>query len=289
MSEHAAVVEARGWVFDVDGCLMRTARAGGAGGVPFPGAVELVAALKGAGRRVLLCTNASGRPPRRYAAHLRSLGFDVDDDEFVTAGSATADHVAAHHPGARVLALGGDGLTVPLTEAGVDVVDPASGADAEVVVVGAADGYSTAELNAACLAVDSGAAFYVTVRTPWFFGGVGKSVAVSSAVAAAISWVTGVEAQVTGKPSPALAERMLARFGATAPARDLVVVGDHTAELELAQAMGARSVLVLSGATTPEDLDALSPGTVPDLVLPDVARLHDLVRPHLSPAVGAPQ
>ena len=287
MTAPAPLVAARGWVFDVDGCLMRTARAGGAGGTPFRGAVELVAALKGAGRQVVLCTNASGQPPAEYAAHLRSLGFEVTDDEFVTAGSAAADHVAAHHPGARVLVLGGAGLTVPMAGAGVELVD-ATARDADVVVVGAADSYTTAQLNAACLAVDAGAPLYVTVRTPWFHGGVGKSIAVSSAVAAAISWVTGVEAQVTGKPSAALAERLLARFGATADTTDdLVVVGDHTAELELSRAMGACSVLVLSGATTDHALAGLPARFAPDLVFPDVGTLHDLVRPHLNDAVGA--
>ena len=283
MTAPAPLLAARGWVFDVDGCLMRTARAGGAGGIPFRGAVELVAALKGAGRQVVLCTNASGQPPAEYAAHLRSLGFEVTDAEFVTAGSAAADHVAAHHPGARVLVLGGDGLTVPMAGAGMEIVGASDGT-ADVVVVGAADNYTTAQLNAACLAVDAGAPLYVTVRSPWFHGGFGKSIAVSSAIAAAISWVTGVEAQVTGKPSVALAERLLARFGAT---DDLVVVGDHTAELELARAMGACSVLVLSGATTDHGLAALPADSAPDLVFPDVGTLHDLVRPHLNDAVGA--
>ncbi|MGY1620730.1 HAD-IIA family hydrolase [Geodermatophilus sp. SYSU D00965] len=285
MTDPAPLLSARGWVFDVDGCLVRTARAGGAGGTPFPGAVELVAALKAAGRRVLLCTNASGQPPARYAAHLRSLGFDVADEEFLTAGSAAADHVAAHHPGARVLALGSEGLTVPLSDAGIALADPGSG-PADVVVVGAAEGYTAAQLNAACLAVDAGAPLYVTVMTPWFHGGVGKSVAASSAIAAAISWVTGVVPEVTGKPSAALAERLLARFGDTA---DLMVVGDHAAEIELARAMGARGVLVLSGATTADGAEALPPDTAPDLVFPDIGTVHDLVRPHLTPAVGAPR
>jgi NagD protein len=286
VSDPAPLVAARGWVFDVDGCLMRTARAGGAGGVPFPGAVELVAALKAAGRRVLLCTNASARPPARYAAHMRELGFDLADDEFVTAGSAAADHVAAHHAGARVLALGGDGLTVPMTDLGIELVDPAAGANADVVVVGAADSYTRAELNAACLAVDAGAALYVTVLTPWFHGGVGKSVAVSSAVAAAVSWVTGVDAHVTGKPSEALAERLLGRL-APAAGQELVVVGDHDAEVRLARAMGALSVLVLSGATTGPGPAELPSGERPDLVFPDVGTVHDLVTPHLVPATGA--
>lgn len=283
MTDAALLLEARGWVFDVDGCLMRTARAGGAGGTPFPGAVELVSGLKRAGRQVVLCTNASGQPPAEYAGHLRSLGFEVADDEFVTAGSAAADHVAAHHPGGRVLVLGGAGVTVPMAAAGLELADATDGT-ADVVVVGAADGYSTAQLNAACLAVDAGAPLYVTVRTPWFHGGVGKSIAVSSAVAAAISWVTGIEAQVTGKPSAALAERLLARFGGSGP---LVVVGDHTAELDLARAMRARSVLVLSGATTDRGLAALPADAAPDLVFPDIGTVHDLVRPHLDAAVGA--
>jgi HAD superfamily hydrolase (TIGR01450 family) len=277
---------ARGWVFDVDGCLMRTARAGGAGGVPFPGGVELVAALKAAGRQVVLCTNASAKPPARYAAHLRELGFDVADDEFVTAGSAAADHVATHHPGARVLVLGGEGVVEPMTGLGIEVLDPAAGSHADVVVVGADDTYSTAAINAACLAVDAGAPLYVTVQTPWFHGGVGKSVAVSSAMAAAVSWVTGVEPQVTGKPSAALAERLLARFGAGEPG-GLVVVGDHIAEIQLAHAMGARSVLVLSGATSPGRLAELPPELRPDVALADVGVVHGLVRSHLNAAVGA--
>lgn len=278
---------ARGWVFDVDGCLMRTARAGGAGGTPFPGAVELVASLKAVGRQIVLCTNASGKPPARYAAHLRELGFDVADDEFVTAGSAAADHVAAHHPGARVLVLGNAGVADPVKALGLEVLDPTAGVLADVVVVGAADNYDTATINAACLAVDAGAPLYVTVQTPWFHGGVGRSVAVSSAMAAAVSWVTGVAPQVTGKPSAALAERLLARFGPGDPG-DLVVVGDATAEIELASAMGARSVLVLSGATTGPGLAQLPPDRRPDLALADISAVHELVRSSLDTAGVTP-
>jgi HAD superfamily hydrolase (TIGR01450 family) len=282
----STLVTARAWVFDVDGCLVRTSSAGGVGGAPFPGAVDLVAALKAAGRRVLLCTNASARPPARYAAHLRGLGFAVTDEEVVTAGSATADTVATRHPGARVLVLGSDGITAPLGERGVAVVDAADGGTADVVVVGAADGYSAEELNAACLAVEAGAPFYVTVATPWFSGGGERSVCTSSAVAAAVSWVTGVPAEVTGKPSAALGARLLARLGHR-PA-DVVVVGDHSAEIELARAMGAGSVLVLSGATSREGLGALPAGAGPDLVFPAVRCVHDLVRPHLGEAASRP-
>ena len=284
MSAPELLAAARGWVFDVDGCLVRTSRAGGAGGVAFPGAVELVRDLKAAGRRVVLCTNASAQAPAQYAGHLRALGIDVADDEFVTAGSAAADHVHAEHPGARVLVLGGAGITHPMRHLGVELVDPEDGALADVVVVGATDTYTAAQLDAACLAVDAGAPLYTTVAARWFHGGVGRSACASRAMAAAVAWVTGVEPVVTGKPSAALAARLRARFAAD---DDLVVVGDSTAELDLASAMGARSLLVLSGALTQAAVDLLPAS--PDLVLPDIGTVHDLVLPHLTSAVGAPQ
>ncbi|BCT78006.1 hypothetical protein SCMU_38480 [Sinomonas cyclohexanicum] len=59
-----SIEQIRAWVIDVDGCLMRTTKAGGAGGEAMPGAAELVTFLHGRGDRVLVCTNASQQPPR---------------------------------------------------------------------------------------------------------------------------------------------------------------------------------------------------------------------------------
>src|SRR5262249_23710207 len=138
----------RGWVLDVDGCLVRTSRAGGSGGVPIHGAAELLHGLRDAGDAVIVCTNASEKAPASYAAHLRAIGLPVDDDVFVPAGSATAAHVHAHHPGARVLPVGDEGIVVPLRDLGVDLAGPDDDRLADVVVVGAAASYGAAELNA---------------------------------------------------------------------------------------------------------------------------------------------
>jgi HAD superfamily hydrolase (TIGR01450 family) len=264
---------------------MRTARAGGAGGTAMPGAGELVDALRRAGHAVLICTNASQKPPREYAAHLRSAGIDVPDADFVTAGSAAADYIAAHHPGARVLVVGEDGLADPMRGAGLQLADPGTKALADVVVVGAANNYSNELLNAACLAVDAGAPLYTTVNVPWFHGGLGKSIAVSGTIAAAIGWTTGTVAQVLGKPSAALGETLLHRLGT--PTGQVTVVGDATAEIELARSMGAHSALVLSGATSPELLATLDGAARPDLAVADVAALLKFLTPSLSQSQGA--
>lgn len=271
-----AVAGANAWVLDVDGCLVRTAKAGGAGGVAIQGAAGLLRWLRRHERNFIVCTNASQRSAHDYAKHLRSIGLDVADHEMMTAATAAAGYIATHHPGVPVLAVGDRGLEEALREQQIELTQP-GGAPAGVVVVGAADVYASAVLNAACLAIaDHGAAFYVTVDTPWFHGGIGRSVASSSAIAAAIAAVTGCKAEVCGKPSAAIGEVLRARLGGDG--RRIAVVGDMASiEVRLAHQMGALGVLVMSGGTSPADLPGLEPLHRPHLQVADVGELVDLM------------
>jgi len=267
-----AAVAADGWVLDVDGCLVRTARAGGMGGRAIMGAAEVLGWLRRHGKPFVVCTNASQRTAAQYAAHLRELGLDVRDNELMTAATAAAAYVARTHPGERVLVLGDEGLADAMRGEGVTLVE-GDAQQPSVVVVGAADRYTTAALNAACLAVaDRDAAFYVTVDTPWFHGGLGKSVCASSAIAHAIAAITGRRPTVCGKPSPALGAVLRDRLGGAG--RRLVVVGDVASiEVQLAHLMGALGVLVLSGATSAADVPALPAEHTPHLCVDDVGHL----------------
>lgn len=271
-----AAVQARGWVLDVDGCLVRTTTAGGAGGEPMPGAVELLRWLRRHERDFVVCTNASQRRASDYAKHLRDIGLDVAEHEMMTAATAAAGYIAAHHPGARVLTVGGHGLEDALLDWQMELAQPGKGL-ADVVLVGAADFYTSAALNAACLAIaDNDAAFYVTVDAPWFYGGLGRSVATSSAIAAAIASPTGRKPVVCGKPSPALGEVLRQRLGGDGSR--IVVVGDvATIEVRLAHQMGALGVLVMSGGTSPDEVPGLEPLDRPDLQVADVGALVDLM------------
>ncbi|MCL2715823.1 MAG: HAD-IIA family hydrolase, partial [Alphaproteobacteria bacterium] len=263
---------ARGWVLDVDGCIMRSSAGGGDGGTPIKGAVELLRWLKARGCRVVICTNASQKTAAYYAAHLRAAGFDVDDAEMMTAGTAAAATILGRHGDAVVLAIGDIGLTHALEAAGARLWR----SDREVpgaVVVGDAAQYSARDINQACLAVaDHAAAFYVTVNLPWFHGGLTRSVTASSAIASAIQSVTGVVPTVCGKPSEAMARLLCERLNC-APA-EIVVVGDMAeVEVAMARAMGAQSVLVLSGGTSREASQNLPAELRPDICLDDIGAL----------------
>jgi HAD superfamily hydrolase (TIGR01450 family) len=258
------IAAAPGWVLDVDGCLVRTAKAGGAGGVPIEGAVDLLNWLHANGKQVIVCTNASQRPVTYYAAHLRKIGLSVADENMITAATAAADHVHAMHGEGPVVALGDEGMFEALADAGVRIVAP--GETPVAVVIGAADTYTSRDINAACLAIaDHGAAFYLTVDTPWFHGGVGRSVSSSTAIARAVEGITGVAPIVCGKPSAALAGVLRARLGS--PGQDIVIMGDMASiEVRMAREMGALGVLVLSGGTALEDLPGLPETDQPHLV-----------------------
>lgn len=271
-----ALERVRGWMFDVDGCLVRTGRAGGEGGRLFPGAAELLRTLRDAGHAVVCCTNASLRTPARYAAELRELGLPLPDDAVLTAGYATAYAVATRHPGETALVLGAEGVTGPMRELGVPLAtvdDPPVG----VVVVAAAQGYRTAEIAAACRAVDAGAAFYVPVLTPWFYGGEERVASATAVVAEGIAWLTGRRPEVAGKPSRNVMRLVLDRLRLTA--EEVVVVGDSMeAEIAMAEAAGAQSVWVATGAPPDAPGGTGSWGSAtPTVRVADVAELHAIV------------
>jgi HAD superfamily hydrolase (TIGR01450 family) len=268
----AALVRARAYVLDVDGCLALGARPGGEQGVALPGARELLVELKRRGARFVCLTNASGLPPESYAAQLRGLGLEVGDDELITPAVIAAAHLARERPAASAMVLGGDGLLEPLRRAGVPTVAPVPGARAAVVLVGAPETVSALELRSAAEAIRAGAELLVTSYVPAIPTREGLRASMSAALGAGLAHVTSAEPRVVGKPSALAARHVAERLGARP--RDLVVVGDDPAlDVALGRRMGATTVLVLSGAARSEDTALLPVDQRPDLVLRDVAEL----------------
>lgn len=259
----------RGWIIDVDGCLVRTNQGGGTGGEVMARAGDFLTELRRRGEPYVVCTNASDQPPAHYSAYLRSIGLDVPEEDFATAGSAAADYLAATYPGRPVVVVGSEGFVGTMRERGVVVADPDRWHEAAAAVVGAAGTYDIADVNAAALAAESGVPLYSSVVAPWFHGGITKSVASSAVIAAGIAWAAGTTPTVLGKPSPHLGRTLATQLGMSP--EDVVVVGDSLVEVELAHHMGGTSFLLMSGATTEDDLHGLPPYREPTRVFPEIA------------------
>ena len=247
-------------LLDIDGVLHVS-------GEPIPGAADAIQELRDGGHRIRFVTNNSTRARVTLADELRRIGVDLAADEIETTPLAAAKHLA----GQRVLALTMSAIRPDLARS-VDLVDDR----ADAVLLGGADEsnetgevFSWPNLNRAFAELRRGARFVCLHRNRWWQTKAGPLVD-AGAFVAGLEYVSGVEAEVVGKPSRAYFESALSELGAE-PA-DAVMVGDDVdSDVGGAKAVGLRGILVRTGKFTEEALAAADPK--PDAVLDSVGEL----------------
>jgi len=276
LAERLAAV--RAVMLDVDGTLVVPVGPGGAGGDLMPRADELIRRLRESGIRMVVYTNGTTHPPEHYALELRKHGLPIDDGDLITPALVAATYLRRHHPGARVLVLGGPGAHEPLLRNGIKVVGPDED-EIDVVLVAHDERINGQKIEAACHAVWAGAAFLATSSARYYFRKGSRGVSLSSAISAGVEYITETSPTVVGKPSLVSMEAIAARTGVDIP-RILVVGDDVDVEIVMGRAAGAPTALVLSGTTgakAGEEIDRLDGDRRPDLVIPDVGQLFSVL------------
>lgn len=243
------------WVLDLDGVVWLS-------GQPIPGSAEAVARLKTEGHEIVFLTNNSGPTRAEYAERLGKAGVGAEAEELVTSAQAAASLVPA---GSTVLILGGAGLHEALQERGVVPVEAGDHPDA--VVVGRTVQLDYDELAAASTAIRAGARFIATNTDATFPTPTGL-VPGAGALIAFLATASAQQPEVAGKPNPATASLVRARFG-----QPDVMVGDQPAtDGRFAELVGASFALVLSGVTSRGDLPVTPTPKVVGDDLADVVR-----------------
>jgi HAD superfamily hydrolase (TIGR01450 family) len=239
------------------------------GGAAIPGAAEALSKATAAGMRLAFVTNNAYRTPAAIAAQLTGLGVAASPEDVVTSAQAASRLLAERLPaGSAVLVIGGTGLRAAVRERGLRPVSVAADRPAAVVQGYSPDiGYS--QLTEGALAVGAGALFVIsnadaTLPTPR-----GRQPG-NGALAEVIATATGIRPLVAGKPEPPLHAESVQRTGARRP----LVVGDRLdTDIEGAFRVGADSLLVLTGVTTPADLLLAPPGRRPSYLADGLAGL----------------
>ena len=246
-------------LLDVDGVLHVS-------GDPIPGAQQAVRRLRDTGHSLRFVTNNSTRPRAQLAEELRSLGFDLTDDELQTPALTAARELA----GKRVLALVMAGV-VPDLE-GVELV----GDSADAVLIGGCDEtvepnqvFSYMNLARAFSEIQMGADLYCLHKNRWWQTSRGPLLD-AGAFVAGLEYATAVEATVLGKPSPAYFAAAIGVLQAE-PALTWLVGDDVEADFHGAQMFGMRTALVRTGKFRPDTLERLD--LRPDVVLSSIADL----------------
>jgi 4-nitrophenyl phosphatase len=265
----------RGLVFDMDGTLVLGDR-GNHGLRPLPGALEITGWAADRGLPYVIFTNGTTRTPAHYARIMRELGFGVPDEAMMTPASS-AVRVFTRRGYARVMVLGGAGLTEPLLEAGIEVVPPTPGKRADAVLAGWYPEFTMPALETACQAVWDGAEMYSCSQTPFFAVAGGRAFGTSRAISAMVKSLTGCRVGLVGKPSLDALRGAAWRLGAKTA--ELAVVGDDP-ELEVPMAHRGRSlaIAVRTGLGGTGSYDGLSASRRPHLHVRGVDELLTIMR-----------
>jgi 4-nitrophenyl phosphatase len=265
---------------DLDGVVYR-------GAEPVPGVPAVLAARVAAGDDVVYVTNNSMWYRADYVERLSGMGAPVSPDRIVSSARATALYLREMKPPVRrVLVVGGPGLVHEIRDAGIEVLFSADAAErwiangrdaaaavgtVDAVVVGLDLEFTYARLACAAEAVRAGARFVATNRDPIYPHEKGFMPGAGSVVAA-IAAASLCEPVSIGKPGPLLLE--VAAHAAGRDAADAVMIGDSTVtDLPAAHAVGARSVLMLTGITTRAQVAALPAAAQPDEIAEDASEL----------------
>ncbi len=258
---------------DLDGVAYRGAQ-------PVDHAAASLAGARAAGMSLAFVTNNASREPEAVAGQLESLGIPARADEVMTAAQAAAGLLATRlEPGARVLVVGGAGLTTAVRQAGFAPVESATEGPA-AVVQGFHPDVGWTRLAEAAYAVQRGAWHVATNRDmtlPNEFGLAPGNGALVQAVVAA----TGVEPVSAGKPGPTMFRLTAERRGARLP----LVVGDRLdTDLAGAVAAGYPGLHVFTGVSSARDAILAAPTERPSFLGAD---LRSLLVAHAAPTPGA--
>jgi 4-nitrophenyl phosphatase len=265
---------------DLDGVVYR-------GAEPVPGVPAVLSARAALGDDVVYVTNNSMWYRTDYVTRLESMGAPCDPDLIVSSARATALYLRDLKPQPkRVLVVGGPGLVHEIQDVGMEVVFGgdaanrwlANGRDAaaavgpvDAVVVGLDLEFSYGRLACAADAIRSGARFIAPNRDPIYpmekalMPGAGS-------IVAAVETASGHTPVSLGKPGPLLLE--VAAHAVGKDVRDAVMIGDSlVTDLPAAIAVGARSILMLTGVSTRAQVEALADKDQPTEIAADAAEL----------------
>ena len=245
-------------LIDIDGVLVTSWK-------PIPGAAEALSAIREAGLPVALLTNTTSKPRSEIVRLLGGAGFDVGDDDVLTAPVLTGRYLAEHHSGDRVRLLNDGDLAGDL--GGLELVRGTDERADVVLLGGGGPDFGYANLNAAFADLQAGGALLAMNRNLYWRTDGGRELD-TGAFLLGLERAADREATMLGKPAADFFAAALAAVGVRA-GRAVMVGDDVESDVLGAQQQGIGGILVRTGKFRPEVVDRAD--GVPDHVVDSFA------------------
>ena len=259
-------------MFDLDGVIY-------VGGRALPGVPERVERLAAGDVHLAYVTNNASRTADAVADHLAELGVPATAEDVVTSAQAAARVLLERHgPAARLLVLGGTGLTTALADVGLVPVTDVASSDCVAIVTGYGPEVLWKDVMRAAVLIRDGLPWVASntdLTIPTAYGlAPGHGVLVRT-----LADFAGVHPTVAGKPQRPLLEETVRRVGGERP----LMVGDRLdTDIEGARNVGVPSLLVMTGVTGLAELTSAGPELRPTYLS---ATLEGLFEVHRAPEV----
>ena len=255
------------FLFDMDGTLYLGNRL-------YDFTLELLDTLKKTGRNYLFMTNNSSKSVEDYVAKLEKLGIKATREDFMTSSQATAFYLHKHHEGRKLYVCGTESLKAELRREGFTVT--ANIDEVDCIVMGFDTELTFQKLHdVSYLLLTRPDLPYIATNPDYVCPTEFGSVPDCGSVCDMIYNATKKRPVVIGKPTPLMPELAMEKLGMSKD--ETCVVGDRIyTDVKSGLNAGITSILVLSGETTVEILEASS--DKPHLVLEDASEILNAIK-----------
>lgn len=249
-------------LFDMDGVIYR-------GKLRLPGVVEMIQFCTQHGITFAFVTNNAAPTPAQFQQKLHTMGIPVTAERIFSSAQMTARYLRRHYPrGTTAYVIGMEGLHEAMF---ADHYFVPQEQQPDLVVLGVDTRVTYEKFAIGSRAIQAGARYILTNRDLAFPSENGMMPG-AGALGAVLHLATGVEPTVMGKPQPEMFRQVLDALRAD-PKTTLVVGDQLDTDIAGANALGIRSVLVLTGIARRSDV---APGTPqPDAIFEDLTELLD--------------
>lgn len=213
------------------------------------GSLDFLDKLNKTGREFLFFTNNSSRTSAFYQKKLEGMGCYVEEEKIVTSGDVTIKYLNEKYPYSGIFLVGTELLRESFIKGGIRLVEE----NPDVVVMSFDTTLTYEKISQACTFIRNGAPFLAThmdLNCPTEDGFIPDC----GAMCAMIEASTGVKPKYLGKPFIETVDMIKLITGRKNV--ELAFVGDRLyTDIATAVNNGITGILVLSGETSPEDVE----------------------------------